>query len=455
MNQQLLPSDVAAEQAVIGSILIDAAQFAGCREIIDRSDFYRETHAVVWEAMEVSWVAGNPVDQVTIGNILQAKQPDEPLGSLLAHIVGTTPSSVYATHYARIVRDHSRRRKIIDESQSIEQSSFNHESDIDEIASKMIEVGLEVAKAGKGKVVLRPVREFADDSFNKIHEVYDGGSASTGISTGFGLLDNYIGGLQGGRLYTVGARTSMGKTAVLVHMAQTMAKRGKRIAYYSLEESAEDLIGRMISIDLGFDWTRLDEPDRLIHRSAFSNSFGKVSDLPFWTTDAARLTTGEMHAQAVVMDAQDHGGVDALFVDYIHLAADSPNRESRVEVLDRVTRNLKTMSRELDVPVIAAAQLRRPDGLGALKQPTLTDLRESGGIEQNSDVVILLWRPWYFVERGMAEASEVRPPDWRGTTAELENFLKMIVAKNKHGPTGSIPLLYFTKSGRMGVVEDD
>jgi len=455
MDERLLPADPKAEEAVLGSILIDADRFAAVREITGGEDFYRETHATVWRAMEEIWTQGEPIDEVTVGNSIRAKEPDNPLGGLLAHLVGTTPTSVHATHYARIMRDHARRRRLIAEAGKIVDTAYDASSDLDKTAARMIEGGLLVAQEGSRRTVLRPILDFANEAFNDIHETFDRGHTQVGIKTGLGHLDNYVGGLRGGRLYTVGARTSMGKTALLVQVAKTIAGRGSRVAYYSLEETAEDLIGRMISIELGFDWTRLDEAGRVAHRSAFADAYAAVSELPIWTTDAARLTTGEMHAQAIILEAQDRGGIDAMFVDYIHLAADSSGRrDNRVEVLDRVTRNLKMTARELDVPVLAAAQLRRPEGGAMLKEPTLTDLRESGGIEQNSDVVMLLWRPWYYVERGMAEASQVRPKDWTGKTEDVRRLLKVTMAKNKHGPTGSTALYYATESGRIGGWQD-
>jgi replicative DNA helicase len=455
MDDRLLPSDPQAEEAVLGSILIDADRFAAVREITGAEDFYRETHAIVWRAMEEIWILGDALDQVTVGNVIRSQDPKNPLGGLLAHLVGTTPTSVHATHYARIVRNHARRRRLIAEAGKIVESAYDASSDLDKTAARMIESGLLVAQEGKRRTVLRPILDFANEAFNDIHETFDRGHTEVGITTGLGFLDNYVGGLQGGRLYTVGARTSMGKTALLVQIAKTIAARGSRVAYYSLEETAEELIGRMISIELGFDWTRLDEAGRVAHRNSFADAYAAVSELPIWTTDAARLTTGEMHAQAIILEAQDRGGIDAMFVDYIHLAADSSGRrDNRVEILDRITRNLKVTARELDIPVLAAAQLRRPEGFGMLKEPTLTDLRESGGIEQNSDVVMLLWRPWYYVERGMAEASQVKPKDWQGTPESIKRLMKVIVAKNKHGPTGSFPMFYATESGRIGGWQD-
>lgn len=455
LAEYLPPHDLEAERAVIGSLLIDGARFPEVAEIVGERDFYRENHAMAFRAIAEVSRSGGGVDQVAVADRLRAEVQDEQargnLRALLSVAVAETPTAVNAVHYAGIVRRCSDLRRAIALANEIAAAAYRSDADPGAIAEIVVRGGLELGRGSAGPRALRPIREHADAAYNRLQEIYDGGPEALGIPSGLSAsFDRKLGGLQRGRFYVVAARTSAGKTTLLVQIAINVAARGQRVVYYSLEESSIDLIARMISVEMQVDWKRLNPFERALRGRDFVAALGRVSDLPILTTDAARLSLGDMHGQAAVLGARDPLGL--IVIDYLNLT-DEPRagRESRVDVLGRVTRGLKRLARELDVPVIAAAQLNREVEHRQSREPMLSDIRESGDVEQDADVVVLLYRPYYYVERGMAKLPDVRPQDFTGTDDDLKILLRANVAKNRSGPIGAVNLKYDPATGRIGM----
>jgi len=442
---RILPHDMAAEQAVLGSLLIDGGRYADIADL-QADDFYREIHGVIYQGICDLWEAGAPIDQVTVAERLGEEVPT----AYLAHLVGVVPTSVHAAHYARIVHEKAGLRQAINYAGEIAEAAYGDGATAEDVGLLTVKSGLGLATANGKHAQLRPLRDYADEHFNTLHQVFEGDLLKRGINTRFGQLDYMLGGLQPGQLYIVGARTSMGKSQLLVNIALHAARDGHRVAFFSLEESSDAILSRMISADMGRDWKRLQPAERPHHQQRFDSAYGRISELPIWVTEAAALSTGDMHAQVTLLAAQHD--VDLVIVDYLNLASDeSPrSRDSRVETVDRITRQLKWTARELKVPLIAAAQLNRETEYRKSREPTLTDLRESGGVEMNADVVMLLYRPWYYVERNMATQKEVQPRGGSFSEEELRVLLRVQIAKNRGGPTGAIDLHYDPATGRVG-----
>src|SRR3990167_3283423 len=290
---------------------------------------------------------------------------------------------------------------------------------------------------------LRTIREAADVNFNDVHEAYMSGFTNRGTKLGFPSVDRLTGGLERGTLTVVGARPSMGKTQALLTAARNVAERGGRVVYSSHEQSEKSMTTRLVAQVVGVDVRSLTDQQRDELGGRFAEAYGHVSDLPIWIVESTSLTTGEMHAQTLAFVARV-GRPDLVVVDYLQLLKDAPTRvdTNRNDLVTRMSANLKQLSRAVDAPVLVACQLsreveRRPD-----KRPNLADLRESGAIEQDADVVMLLYRHDYYVQRNQAKDDQA-----------LHDVLEVNIAKHRDGPTANVKLYYHPKTGRIGSFE--
>lgn len=430
-NSPRIPANMEAEQAVLGSILIDSDVFGKVASILKPADFFREQHAWIYESMLDLNGRREPIDFVTISAELERRKRLDEMGGpgAITELLMLTPTSFYAEHYAKLVAVAAHRRRLISMAGKIAELAYDSEQDITAIADQVQAMALTAGESATRKG-LRHVADATKRMIEKIDYLSQNRGELLGVPTGFGMLDRILGGLQKSDLITLAARPGMGKSALAFTIAHSAAKRhGKRIAVFSLEMSDEQFVQRLLSQSACIDSHRLrtgqvhdDEWETLL------SSANELSNLPIFIDDTGAISISHIRSECRRMAAES--GLDLMIVDYMQLMNGSfPGRklENRQQEISDISRSLKALARELDVPVLALSQLSRAVESRADKRPMLSDLRESGAIEQDSDVVLFIYREDYYME-----------------DTDRQNIADVIVAKHRHGATGTVSL-YFRK----------
>jgi replicative DNA helicase len=443
--ERLPPHDIEAEEAVIGSLLIDGDSIVRVAPLLRPGDFYRERNRWSFQACHDLFERGVAVDQISVADELGRQDLLEQVGGMayLSHLVTTVPTSVNVEDYARIVNRTSTMRQIIDAAREI--AAIGYEDGPDEQAS--------LSKAEEALFRIRSRRSVRD--FVHIREVLDryledtaaaaAGPSSRGtgpIPTGFADLDQLLGSLQRSDLVILAARPSLGKTALALNIARNATEIGASCAIFSLEMSAEQLALRLLASEARVDGHRLrlglytqDEGDRLIE------SIGVLSDLPLYLDDTPMQRMVEIRSKARRLHLEQ--GLDFIILDYLQLLHSGEGRqENRVQEVSEISRSLKGLARDLNVPVLACSQLSRQVEQRPSHRPQLSDLRESGSIEQDADVVAFIHREdLYTSEDEWGRRFPDRPYP--------KNIADIIVAKHRHGPVGSVQLYFNHRLARF------
>jgi len=432
IGERLPPHDISAEESVLGSLLIDGGKVVEVVNVLKPDDFYRERNRFVYEACVSLYQKAEPVDVVTVAHALDAAEKLVQVGgaAYLAHLSANVPTSTHAVYYAGLVHDTAEQRRCI--SFGVELVSRGYAQETPEVlAQSLVTEGLAILKARARKGRLQPVKDATAEHFNAIWEDYESGFKARGVKTGIEFVDAQVGGLEPGKLYVVGARTSVGKTMFLITIAGNAAQHGIPTAYFSAEQTARSILTRLITAQLGMDVRRMTAGQREDQKDNFVDAFGRVGDLPLWITDGSRLTTSDIHSDALRVAARNPLGL--ILVDFLGALGDTPwNRtENTVHLLGRMTTALKHTAMELGVPIVVAVQLNRGPEERASKRPELRDLRDSGEIEQIADVVMLLYRESYYKK-------------------DAPDTLEVNIAKNRDGPTGRADIYYAPRTGRIG-----
>ncbi|MGI6345462.1 MAG: replicative DNA helicase [Bacillota bacterium] len=427
------PHSLEAEQSVLGAMLIDAEAVPVVTGVLQPNHFYRESHRQIYETMLRLYTTNEPIDLITLSDALEQRGCLEDVGgvpylTLLANVV---PSSASAGHYAQIVFNRSVLRDLISASNQISASCYQQED---------VESVLEEAETLIFRLSQRRVRrdfeampEIMAEVYQQIAELVKNKGSVTGISTGFRALDQLTSGLHPSDLIIVAARPSVGKTAFTLNIAQNVAIRQRiPVAFFSVEMSKEQLAMRMLSSEAGVDGQKI--------RTGFLDAedwakIGEASDLlseaPIYVDDTPALSVMEMRSKARRLKLERDIGL--IVIDYLQLMRAGGRVENRQQEVAEITRGIKALARELHVPVIAAAQLSRRAEEREGKRPTLSDLRESGEIEQAADLVAMLYRADYY---------DPDTPD--------RNVLEVIIAKHRNGPVGSVKLAFLKHLQRYG-----
>lgn len=425
-EDKIPPQNLAAEQSVIGSMLLDKNAVVRGIELLHPDSFYRDAHRFIYEAILQLFDRGEPVDLVTVTEELRKTGKLEMAGGsvYIADLLNSVPTAANVEHYARIVEEKAILRRMIEAGTKIVTDGFSEPDDVDQVldqAEKMIfDIALKRAREGFHKIdsVIKRV-------LDKIDSLYGKKEAITGTPSGFPDLDQLTAGFQNADLIIIAARRSVGKTALALNIAQQVAiKHNMPVAIFSLEMSKEQLAQRMLCSEAEVDAQRLKTASLSdIGWKKLTRALGRLSEAPLYIDDSATITATEIRAKARRLKIEK--GLGLVIVDYLQLMRGRARVENRVQEISDIARSLKTLARELDVPVIALSQLSRAVEQRPDRVPRLSDLRESGEIEQTADLVIFIHREDYY-----------NPQSERGNIAEI------IIAKQRNGPVGTIELVF-------------
>lgn len=428
------PHNLEAEESVLGAILLSDRTIYSLviAEGLRPDDFYREQHAVIYEAMLALYAESEPVDHVSlVERLTQAGRLEEAGGrAAVDALAGTVPAVAHARHYARIVRDNALLRRLLSTSYSIQASVHERQSAPRELVEQAERAMLEVAHDDRQKD-FASVHDILEREIDKLHHLSLEGTSLTGTPSGFKDLDDVTGGFQAGNLIIVAARPSMGKSALVTNIAENAAlHHGRAVALFSLEMSEAELAQRFVASQakIGGDELRKGRVRQQAWPDILKAS-NKLSAAPLYVDDSSDIGILEVRAKARRLHSQHPGGLGLVIVDYLQLMRADGRIESRVQQVGEMSRGLKVLARELEVPVIALSQLSRAvETRGGDKKPILSDLRESGQIEQDADLVMFIYREDYYDKE-----------------SEHPGEAELLIAKHRNGPLRDVRLVFQAK----------
>jgi replicative DNA helicase len=439
------PHNIEAEESVLGAILLSDRTLYSLviEEGLRPDDFYRERHRLIYAAMLGLYERSEPVDTLTVADALRSAGTLEQAGGADAVdlLAGSVPNVANLRHYAQIVRETALLRRLLNTTYEIQSSVLDQREGAREIVEHAERAVLEVAH-NEGKQDFRTIESVLHDELDKLHELSRSGTSLTGTPTGFVDLDNITGGLQPGNLVVIAARPSMGKSSLVTNIAENAAIRyGKPVALFSLEMSEAELAQRFIASQASIKGDELRKGRVSEERwPKILKASAKLAQAPLWIDDSSDIGMLEIRAKTRRLHAQHPDGLGLVIVDYLQLLRPDSRSENRAEVIGQMSRGLKLLAGELGVPVIALSQLNRGVEARTDKRPLLSDLRESGAVEQDADVVIFIYRDDYYNK----EASE-HPGE-----AEL------IISKHRNGALGTVTLTFRPEYPRfMSYSRDD
>lgn len=441
IEERVPPQNIEAEQAVLGAMLIDKEAIAKATEVLSADDFYREAHRVIFSAMLELYNKNEAVDMVTVTEILKRDNKLEDIGGIayitsLANVVLTAANVKY---HADIVAEKSVLRQLVRVSTEIAAMGYEANDDVGTLLDTAESRILEISNRKK-KADFTPINDILMDSVQSIESLLQNKGGLTGLPAGFADLDKLTSGLHPSDFIILAARPSMGKTALALNIVQNVALRAHKViggeprsvAFFSLEMSKEQLVNRMLCAEAGIDSQRLRVGE--MHDEDWTHLWDAcdtMSRAKIYIDDTAGITAMEMRSRARRLKAEH--GLDLIVVDYLQLMQGSGKRNNsgdRQQEVSEISRSLKALARELDVPVLALSQLSRSVESRQVKRPMLSDLRESGSLEQDADIVAFLYREDYY------------NPDTENKHTEL------IIAKHRNGPVDTVNLFFqkqFTK----------
>jgi replicative DNA helicase len=436
------PHDLDAERAVIGAMLVSETAVSVVGEVLAVEDFYSETHRVLYGAMMRLYSRGEPIDQLTLTNELRSMGEFDRIGGrqYVFRIVESVPTAANAARYAEIVRGKALLRAVIDAGSRIQQEAFTEPEDVTQALDAAEQLIYSISNR-QLKEYLAPISELAPSTLEMIQRLYEAEGEVTGVESGFEDLDQKTTGFHKSDLIVLAARPAMGKTALALNIIWHAAGfKGLPVAVFSLEMSKEQLVQRLISQitrirtqDLRSGNVKAEDWPKLVRGVA------EVSRAPIWIDDTAGVTLMEMRAKVRRLasrlnaqanaDGQGGASLSLVVVDYLQLMAGGSTRsENRQQEIAEISRGLKVLARDLDVPVLAVAQLSRAVEQRHDKRPLLSDLRDSGAIEQDADVVMFLYRDEYY------------NPD-----SDDKGIAEIIIGKHRNGPTGMVKLAWLSQ----------
>ncbi|MCC6626020.1 MAG: replicative DNA helicase [Chloroflexi bacterium] len=433
---RLPPQNVEAEQALLGSLLLDRDAIIRVATTLTAADFYRPTHGQVYQAIIDLYNRRTPADYMTVADELARRgQLDDAGGiSALIALLNAVPTAVHAEYYAGVVSDRATRRRLITAGTEVVALGYDEASDLDHVLDRAEQAVFEVAQS-LDIHDYQPISEVLERYFERIDFVHQHKGDLLGVPTGYRDLDKLTGGLQKSDLIIVAARPSVGKSSLSLGFAYNAAVRfGQKIGLYSLEMSAEQLVQRLLATETGVDSHRLrqgyiddEEWDRV------SRAFGKLAEASIYIDDTAGLSIADLRSRARRLAAEQ--GLDLLVIDYLQLMQ-GRRTDNRVQEISEISRGLKALARELNVPVVALSQLSRAVEARTDHIPKLSDLRESGSIEQDADIVMFIYR------------EELYQPE-----TDKKGIAEIHVAKHRNGPIGVVPLRFFSSTARFADLE--
>ncbi len=421
------PQDLDAEKSVLGAILVDASAIHLVVEFLRGEHFYQRAHKLIFGAMVELFEKQQPIDVITLKNQLQKNGTLKDAGGApyLSDLINTVPTSAYIENYAHIVKDQSTKRNLIEMASRAAEQAFNDTGDIKQILDAVESEIFSIAQQQSHRDFIG-LKEILAESFERLEDFMKNGSGMRGVPTGFTDLDNKLAGMQASNLIVLAARPGIGKTTFALNIASNVAMKAKKgVGFFSLEMSKEELVDRLLVGQADIDAWRLktgklsdDDYKRL------TEAMGELSEAPIYIDDTPGISILEMRTKARKLKAEKD--IQLIVVDYLQLANPGKRFESRVQEVSYVSQGLKNLARELKVPVLALSQLSRAVEQRGTKKPQLADLRESGAIEQDADVVMFLYY-------------EDENEDLLDTSKRM---IKLFMAKHRNGSTGELDFMF-------------
>lgn len=438
---RILPHDPVAEQSVLGSVFISPNSLISLADELVPDDFYKPANKIVFKTMLSLLAKGEPIDATTMVSALTNQGDISTVGGInyVVELVNSTPTSKNVEHYAKLVKEKATLRKVIADLSDSLSSAYQGDVSIGDIIAKTEKSMLNISNQNTGSG-FRNAADILDTHMQMVETRSQTDGVVTGLSTGFVGLDKITTGLHEDNLIILAARPAMGKTALALNIAQYIAvKEKKPVAIFSLEMGAESLIERMLAAEGMVEGYHLktgnlsvEEWSRLVHAQ------GNLYDAPIFVDDTAGIRISEIRSKARKL-AQEMGGLGVIIIDYLQLITGSKG-ENRQQIVSEISRELKILAKDLKVPVIALSQLSRAVEQRQDKRPMLADLRESGSIEQDADIVAFLYRDAYYQKE-------------QADNQEANNVTELILEKNRHGSLGTVKLYFHKEYTKFSSVE--
>ncbi|TSC73152.1 MAG: replicative DNA helicase [Parcubacteria group bacterium Gr01-1014_38] len=441
-GDHLPPHNLEAEASVLGALLLDHEAVVKIADFLRPQDFYSPSHATIYAAMVELFERRDPIDVLSVTNRLAEKKELEIVGgeAALASLAASVPTAGHVVHYARIVQKKATLRRLISAAADIHDLGFTEEEEVDRVLDDAEQKLFAVSQQHLRQTFV-PVREVLADAFQRIDALHKGGAAYRGIPSGLKPLDDILSGLQKSDLVILAARPSVGKTSLALDIGRHIAVREKvPVGIFSLEMSKEQLADRLICAEAAVDLWKM-RTGRLSSEGFPHDDFSKINhamailaEAPIYIDDSA--TSNVLEIRTLARRLQAEHGIGFLVLDYLQLMEGPRAREGRVQEVSEISRALKGLARELNIPVLAVSQLSRAVEGRSPPVPKLSDLRESGSIEQDADVVLFLY-----------------PSGRHEKTVEHPNIVDVIIAKHRNGPIGTVSLFFRSESASFSVLD--
>ncbi len=429
------PQNLEAEESILGAMMLSPTAVGTVSEILDASDFYRESHAKVYRAALGLWAKGEPVDAITLANELDERGELEDIGGQgrVVELAALVPSTSNVEHYARIVKEMATLRGLVRAGQEITRLGHDRPGEVIDLVDRAEQIVFEL---GQQRVTsdFSHIEVLLKESFERITQLYEAGVDVTGVPSGFKELDHLTSGFQPGNLIILAARPSMGKSALGLCMAANLAVRSDiPVALFTLEMSKSEVTQRMMCSEAKVESQRL-RSGRLAPEDwpRLTAACDRLMKAPIYVDDTGSTTIMEVRSKARRLKSREPK-LGLIIVDYLQLMTSGTSAENRVQEVSQISRALKVLARDLDVPILAMSQLSRAVEQRQDKRPLLSDLRESGSLEQDSDLVFFVYRDEYYA----------------GEESDQQGLAEIILSKHRNGPTGTAKLSFLRRYAKF------
>lgn len=437
------PQNIEAERSVLGSLLIDENAANKIADSLNPKDFYKKSHEIIFTAMMELYEKNDPIDLISITNILEEKNELKSVGgtSYLTELANDVPVATNVEYYAKTVTKKATLRRLIEAATDIAEMGYEEASNVDDLLDEA-EKKLFSVSQNFLKQDFVPIRDVLEEAFLRIDELHKNQDSVRGVPTGFKALDNVLAGFQKSDLIILAARPSLGKTTLALDMMRNVAIKAKKpVAMFSLEMSKDQLVDRMLSSEAEVDLWKL-RTGKLSDKGEYSDfqriadAMGYLSEAPIYIDDSGSANIMQVRAMARRLQSERELGL--IVIDYLQLMEGGGNIESRVQEISKISRSLKQLARELNVPVLALSQLSRAVESRSPQIPKLSDLRESGSIEQDADIVLFIYRE-----------------DRENPDTHNKNMAEIHIAKHRNGPVGKADLYFNANSVKFMDLDED
>ena len=459
------PYSIEAEEALLGSVFINPNVMGDVVDIITAEDFYKSNYKLIFSEMINAYNSGKIIDVLLIIEALKKKELMDEVGDeeVIYDLTEVVPTAANAVNYAQIIKDKSVQRQLITIGEKIVRMATRGYEEIDAMLDKSESMIFKIAESKQKKEIVK-LSELVQSKVKRLDDGSEAKGKITGISSGFSRYDSITSGFHGSDLIILAARPAMGKTAFALNLAINVARQGKGVLIYSLEMGNEQLFDRLVASESRVRLKGIKDgtltSEELV---TLGDGLGRLSEMPIYISDSASVTMLEIKANARRLKAE--GKLDFMLIDYLQLISPSTNsRKSREQEISEISRSLKILAKELNIPIVTLSQLSRGVEQRVDKRPILSDLRESGAIEQDADMVMFLYRESYYNKDTATEVNNVDVPDKyvkksqdlpkTGEKQEMEK-VELIIGKHRSGPTGTIELGFFPNYQQFVNVVDD